>query len=375
MASTYWRTDYTIETLLSEREVGWEFLQLVKLILLIANRDGPADDNSVLDLLVKNIKFRASLAADFPPGEIREVKRQGIDKPVSITLVNNVLTAINGPLPEPFIAWVRRLSHSGDHAMADFLDLFNNRLMALRYLICRVTRPNLIDAAADNTETGAMFYSLSGAVFNRKVQDVDLRLAGILANNRMSFPVVKQMLRFCMSLPLKKMNSYQGGWLVVDEQDHSTLGNSYVCRLGQTATLGKKVWDQQQSIEMVIGPLSWLQVKSLVPGGNAHSHFVELLKRMTDCRCDCKIILLLPQNQAPSVKLRVENNTISAVTIKDTDNSTLKKGVPLSRQASEILALGLTTTLVTATKRVVPDKLVQVCFTIETSNSEKQFAA
>ena len=364
MASTYWRTDHTVETLLAEQQVGWEFLQLVKLILSMTDDEGIADDNAILNRLSEKIKFKASLAADFPPSEIRKVQHTGEDKPVDITLINNVLSSNNGPLPEPFLAWIRGLSHSGDHAMADFLDLFNNRLSALRYLIARVTRPNLIDAAANNTETGTLFHSLSGALFNRKVQDADLRLTGLLANNRMSFPVVKQMLYFCMGLPLQTLNSYRGGWLSVDKQDHSMLGNKQVCRLGKTATLGTKVWDQQQAIELVIGPLSWSQVRALVPGGDNFQEFVNLLRRITDCRCDCKIVLLLPQQQLPTAQLGT-NSRIGSITVEqESENKT-----------SEKLALGLTTALSTAKKRMTSDKLAKIRFTVETSNLDRQMAA
>ena len=360
MASAYWRTDHTVSTLLTEREVGWEFLQLVKLLLSIANTGELKSDSDVLDMLSRHVNFQASLASDFPPGEIREIKQTGNGKPVNVTLVSNMLSAVNGPLPEPFLAWIRELASNGDGTMADFLDIFNNRLMALRYLVCRTTRPNLVDTTAKNSETGELLQALSGVFFNRKVQHSDLRLSGLLANNRLSYPVAKKILLFEMGLELKVMNSYRGGWLTVDKSDHSRLGEK-TSALGTSATLGNKVWDQQKSVEWVIGPLPWEKVKALVPGGEEYTNFVASLSRITDCRCDSDVVLLLPQSQVPLVQLGEKQH----------QSVTIEEGEPesnIEQAAIPVLALGLTTVLPTAENREKKESMVKVRFTIETSN-------
>lgn len=359
MASAYWRTDHTVSTLLSEREVGWDFLQLVKLLLSMAQSGELKSDSDVLEMLSQHVNFQASLASDFPPGEIREIKQGDTGKPVNVTVVNNMLSAVNGPLPEPFLAWVRELASNGDNTMADFLDIFNNRLMALRYLICRTTRPNLADSTAKNSESGELLQALSGVFFNRKVQHSDLRLSGLLANNRLSFPVAKKILLFEMGLELKAMNSYRGGWLSVDKSDHSRLGQK-TSALGMSATLGKKVWDQQKSVEWVIGPLPWEKVKRLVPGGSEYSRFAASLSRITDCRCDSDVVLLLPQSQVPLVQLGEKQREIVTVEENETENITIAP-VPA-------LALGLTTVLPTAEKRKEKELTITIRFTVETSN-------
>lgn len=375
MASAYWRTNYTVESMLQEREVGWEFFQLVKLLLLMENGEPLKNEEAVLALLSDNIKFKASLAADFPPNDIRQVERNSEDKTVDITLANGALTTKDGPLPEPFVAWVRELSGHGDHAMADFIDIFNNRLMALRYLIGRATRPNLVDTAAENSETGSLLHALSGAVYNRSPQRSDLRLAGLLSNNRMSYPVVKQLMLFSMGLNLKALNCYQGGWLTVDDQDHSRLGDSEMCQLGKTTTLGTKIWDQQKAIELVIGSVSWNKVKALIPGGKQHEEFVELLRRITDCRCDCNIVLLIAKNQVPPLAFGHNADDKSVFTLLDEESQqqlAATQAAKLTERPAEKLSLGLTTVLPTAVKRQQQgEKELKVRFTVETSGAVK----
>jgi type VI secretion system protein ImpH len=387
MASAYWRTNHTVNSLLKEREVGWEFLQLVKTLLLMAKDKQLGNDNNVLDTLTRSIEFKGSLASDFPPGEIRNIENQSDDaQPTKIIMSNGVLSTTEGPLPEPFIAWIKDLAAKGDHTMADFLDLFNNRLMALRYLVCRTTRPNLIDVPADESHSGELFQALSGAFFNRSANKSDISLSGLLANSRMSFPVIKQLLQFEMGLPLLKLNAYQGGWLLVDESDHSQLGNPDTSRLGHTATLGAKVWDQQQAIELVIDTLPWAEVSQLIPGGAAHSALVALLRRITDCRCDCKVVLLLPANQIPTVTLgkglieglegkRLERGLTEDKQLFSTVDKTEKKagGNVHPKNVSNTtvtghLALGLTTALPVAPARSAEQQTMKIRFTVETSN-------
>jgi type VI secretion system protein ImpH len=396
MASAYWRTNHTVKSLLNEREVGWEFLQLVKTLLLMAKdnglsnglENGFANDSAVLETLTRQIEFKASLASDFPPGEIRRIESQEDEtQATKIILSNGVLSTTEGPLPEPFIAWIKELAAKGDHTMADFLDLFNNRLMALRYLVCRTTRPNLIDAPADESHSGELFQALSGAFFNRSANRSDISLSGLLANSRMSFPVIKQLLQFEMGLSLLKLNAYKGGWLLVDESDHSQLGNPETSRLGHTSTLGSKVWDQQQAIELVIDTLPWAEVSQLIPGGAAHSTLVELLRRITDCRCDCKVVLLLPANQIPTVtlgnglidgldrgldegldsaSLLTEGKQLTA-TEKKVGDIVQSKKVNNTTVAGN-LALGLTTVLPVASVRAAEQQTMKIRFTVETSN-------
>lgn len=348
MACAYWRTDHTVGSLLQEREVGWEFLQLVKLLLFVAGETQLKNDNDTLQSLSKHVGFKASLASDFPPGEIRQVDTTDAMGRVNITLVSNVLSSANGPLPEPFFTWVKESSGRGDHAMADFLDIFNNRLAALRYLVSRGTRPNLVDTSVQHSEIGDLLQALSGVFFNREVQKSDFQLSGLLANKRMSYPVVKQLLQFEMGITLSEMRSYQGGWLHVDREDHSHLGQGSSI-LGVSATLGTKVWDQQKAIEWLIAVLPWNKIQALIPGGQHYNRFASLLSRISDGRSDSHIILQVNTGDIP--KIKIETNT----------------NVHLSQDTSP-LALGLTTVLSTAKQQKDTSSITQITFTIETSN-------
>jgi type VI secretion system protein ImpH len=303
MASPHWRTGLDIGSLYKQRDTGWEFLQLVRLLLYRESAEDGASEFSLLDKLTKRIRFKASLAADFPPGEIRVVDYQGPDKPAEIASVSGVLTSHGGPLPEPFISWLRELDSHGDTAMAEFLDLFNNRLLALRYLACRSTRPTLVDMPLERSEPGRLLIALAKGARDSPTLKRELELVGLISSCRMSLPVIRSVLYVTLGLYLASMDSLEGGWLRVDQRDHSHLGSSVACTLGRSATLGKRIWDQHKSVNFTIGPLPWDELRELIPGGQRHAYLATTLRRVADGGFDCHVTLLLRHSDIPAALL------------------------------------------------------------------------
>ena len=345
MASAHWRTGLDIGSLYKQRDTGWEFLQLVRLLLYREEAEDGVSEFSLLDKLAKRIRFKASLAADFPPGEIRVLDYRGPDEPAEIAAVSGVLSSHGGPLPEPFIQWLRELESHGDKAMAEFLDLFNNRLLALRYLACRSTRPTLIDVPLEHSESGRLLIALIKGAGDSPTLTSELELVGLLSSCRMSLPVIRSVLYLTLGLYLASMNSLEGGWQRVDERDHSRLGNSPGCTLGHSAALGKRVWDQHKSVNFTIGPLHWDELRELIPGGERHADLARVLRKIADGGFDCHVTLLLRHSETPSPLLgagRVRN--------------------------PGALALGLTAALDTSTADPVHSQALPVKFTVSATS-------
>jgi predicted component of type VI protein secretion system len=63
------------------------------------------------------------------------------------------------------------------------------------------------------------------------------------------------------------------------------------------------VWDQHQTIELVIGPVSWYSLRALIPGGSKHKQLQAVIYRITDRCCDCRVTFIWPRNQVPKPKL------------------------------------------------------------------------
>ncbi|WP_281557497.1 type VI secretion system baseplate subunit TssG [Thalassomonas sp. RHCl1] len=296
MASAHWRTGYTVADLYTKIDADWSFYQLVRLLLPAREAD-----EHLLNLIHQYIDFNASSAQDFPPGEIREVRQakdgNGEQAKTQIICSRYNIAGCGGPLPEAFVEMLHDDITDGKGAMQDFIDLFNNRIQALRYLIRARSDHTLARAPAQKTESGRFLLSLSGHLseqqrkLHHQGSDTLIGLAGDLANTRMTLPTMTKLFAINFNLPLMDMKCFQGRWLRVESSDHTLLGQANH-RLGEEATLGRDIWDQQAVFELVLGPMPANRLNQLVPGGEEHDKLRCLVQWISDIRCDCKITLV-----------------------------------------------------------------------------------
>jgi type VI secretion system protein ImpH len=317
MATAHWRTGYSVTDLYACPDADWSFHQLVRLLL----PSGTGDDE-ILSQINANIDFKASVAMDFPPGAIRvvtpgSVNDSGANSKTQINCADHNIAGLEGPLPEPFVDMLRDNQLAGDGAMAAFIDLFNQRIQSLRYLIRARTDNTLASALAPETVTGQFLLALSGhlseqqRVLHQQSSDTLIGLAGDLANSRMTLPTIRQLLQVALDLPLLELQCLLGRWLTVESCDHTLLGSANH-RLGGEATLGKQIWDQQAAFELVIGPISASRLHVLVPGGAEHARLRSLVEWISDSRCDCKITLVCEKDIGTVTALsKTDNQTNS----------------------------------------------------------------
>jgi type VI secretion system ImpH/TssG family protein len=318
MATTHWRTGYSVNDLYNEKDVGWSFYQLVRLLL-----PNQVSQDELLEHLSNYVEFASSLSQDFPAGEIRRVEvadssAQGGNNKTKITCNNYNIAAVNGPLPEPFVEMLRDDQIQNDGAMNAFINIFNNRIQALRYLVHAFTNNNLTSSYAADTSTGQLLLSLSGHLnkeqrkFHQQTDDTYIGLAGDLANCRMNLPTIRKLLHRILGVHLHAMNSLLGRWLTVEESDHTHIGKQNH-RLGSEATLGKKIWDQQAIFELVIGPLTVSRVQELVPEGKDYPQLKKLVEWISELRCDCKITLMCEPNSTNETTLSQHKNQTNSL--------------------------------------------------------------
>jgi type VI secretion system ImpH/TssG family protein len=320
MATAHWRTGFTVADLYTRPDAGWSFYQLVRVLLAQVTHAETTETGAAAAelpvLLNKHFRFRAAHQADFPAGEIRAIKqKQGpYESRFEITSVGNHISGFNGPLPDGLTDMLVEDLRSGEGALSEFLDLFNHRLQALRYLFRSQTDNSLAFRPAGTSDVGRMALALSGnlsPLHQRLYQQSPstlLGMAGSLANRRMSLPTIQGLFSAVLGVELCAMENLVGRWLKVDEEDHIKLGQANH-RLGGQATLGTRIWDQQAAIGLEIGPLSGNRLRALLPGGDEYPELLNLLKWITDCRCDCRVTLISDESLSAAVCLSSNTQT------------------------------------------------------------------
>ncbi|WP_338847064.1 type VI secretion system baseplate subunit TssG [Massilia sp. W12] len=293
----------------------------------------------------QRLRFRADLSAAFPAREFAQVGVRAsqadasAQEVIEIRTANFCIASILGPLPEPFTEWVRDLARERNPAMADFFDIFNQRLNLLRFAFKREQITALNSDAPEQTEEAHALASLMGLASPHLAQQIPLDprrwlgLAGLLANRRKCASNVEQILTLVMNMQFGKrqpaikvsLQALIGAWAQIEPEDRIGLGRSNHA-LGCSSVLGKRVWDQQARVRLLIASLDFEAMCALLPPNAqelaqsvrvfanqaapaesgaqeaprpGYAHFSALLLLLLDRQVDCEVEIQVRQDSIP----------------------------------------------------------------------------
>lgn len=311
-------TDRPLSERLDSRFGKYDFLQLVRVHLR------PREPGGSSLLPDEALRFRADLSAGFPgrnasalswlpPREPRGLAHRaavaaGLASPaqplLQITTPDFCVGSVLGPLPEPFLEWMRDLDALGQTGMRAFLDLFNHRLNVLRYNVRAQFEPGLNNEAPAHTLEAHWLACLMGIGSVDEAVQIPLNprhwlgIGELLANTRHSAPGVVQVLRAHLGCPVKLV-PLVAAWRPVERVDQQRLGQR---RLGQDTLLGRSVFDLQASVRIEVGPMPLARALTLLPAlplpgedGAGFSALTALLRLMLDRRHDAELEIRVPE--------------------------------------------------------------------------------
>lgn len=320
-----------IDELLKNSE-QFEFFQAVRLIERaaleqshgrsfnrIGGNDGPHNEA---------IRFRALASLTFPAGQISSIAQPVARSTAKIELSPHELTVpfmgLTGPagvLPEHYTSLVIERSHQRhkDHALREFFDLFNHRIISLFYRAWEKYRfpfayeRNQQEGRQDDDLFTTCLYSLVGLGTNylRNQQVFDdqamLYFGGLFATRFRNAASLQQLIAGNFNLNAEVVQ-FQGQWLYLPEESQSSMPST-ACRsglnlaLGQTAVAGSRVWDVQSRIRIRLGPLSWAQFSRLLPGTASMSCIRDMVRMYVDVNLDFDVQLILLREEVQFCRL------------------------------------------------------------------------
>lgn len=241
---------------------------------------------------------------DFAPAALASLRRTGT-RPPRLGVRFFGLFGPQGPMPLHFTEHVReRARQHGDPATLRFLDTFHHRLLALHYRAWAQAQPVVQHDRPQDDRFAVWLGACAGiqrAAADDPWQRAELHLAGILGQRTRSAEGMAQLLSQQLG-DMVRVQSHVGQWLAIEPEDQSTLGYAgnraerlqrAPARLGQSATLGHKVWDRQYRFRLVIGPLRAARYRTLLPGAPAHAALTKWVRRYVghDLRWDVQLCL------------------------------------------------------------------------------------
>lgn len=277
------------------------------------------------------LRFRADLRASFPGHEVtrltrakpmpdfRHEARLGRKMPTRIELrtPNFCVASELGPLPDAFLEWVRDQQRVGGHAMAAFIDIFNQRLHVLRHELKLRALRALDPAEPAQTRYAFQLAALMGVALpaQQKQMPMPMRawlgLSGLLIDNRKSAVVVAQILTAYMGVQCR-LQTLVGRWREIVAADRIALGRKQHA-LGQQSLLGRRTWDLHASVRLYVERMRYDAVCALLPlcatrgddaqPSAAHSGLVAMIRMLLDRRFDCEVELSVDSATVPPSRL------------------------------------------------------------------------
>lgn len=342
MATIGRRNDRTLKERMLRQYGDFNVFQLMRLLLADPDSSLPPE---------QRLRFRADLSAAFPAREFSQLgvraaqEGQEDEEVIEIRSANFCIASVLGPLPQPYTEWVRDLLRERNPAMADFFDIFNQRLNLLRFEFKGAQITALNSNPPEQTEEAHALASLMGLGSPHLAQQIPLAqrrwlgLAGLLANRRKCASNVEQILRLVLNMQFGSRRQaikvsllpLIGAWAQIEPEDRIGLGRSNHA-LGASSVLGKRVWDQQARVRLVIDSLDFAAMCALLPPNllelasseavfanlpprtedndeapprPGHAHFSALLLLLLDRQVDCEVEIHVRQDSIPPSLLQV----------------------------------------------------------------------
>ncbi|MBC5764499.1 type VI secretion system baseplate subunit TssG [Ramlibacter albus] len=219
--------------------------------------------------------FAASDISSLEEEHVREngeMKKRG-GPPLTLRTSALTLAGASGPLPTAFTELLLERRRVGDRSGLDFLDIFNQRLLAFLYRGRR--KHHLSLQGHERLSEAALLRCLDhlsglGRAEGARGPNGErgwLRHAGLQGPAPRSMASLVALLRDRMGIRFE-CKQFAGAWHPLAEHERARLagpGRALRSRLGKGAALGNRAWDQEDGIELSTPPLSYERFAALMP--------------------------------------------------------------------------------------------------------------
>jgi type VI secretion system protein ImpH len=259
----------------------------------------PADEPIRLGQ-VADLSFAPTSIASFEPGGDR------IKPHLSVYFAG--LLGPNGPLPLHMTEYAReRLRNAGDRTLGRFLDIFHHRFLAFLYRAWAQAQPhvNRDRPASDRFAVYVgSFPGIAPASFQHRDDVPDTAKffhVSTLARQVRHAEGLAAILRQFFDVPVV-VEEFVGHWLRLEQCDRALLGRTAAV-LGVEAVLGSRVWDRQHKFRLRLGPLTWAQYESFLPGHGPLRKLVDWVRLYLCFELAWDVRLVLARREVPPLKL------------------------------------------------------------------------
>ncbi len=264
-----------------------DFFQLIRVAERLHNR--AARDGKTVRVgtdgppAAEALRFEAATSTAFAPGAVKHIQdNQDMAAPAHVSVNLLGITGPSGALPHHYTTLVQQRLRRKDHALADFLNIFNHRLISLLYRAWAKHKPAINEEYHDTASPSAYtrtVQTLAARPPGDRVQS-SLYYGGHFSRRNRSAASLRQILQDFLRHPVA-VEPFVGQWLQIPRSQRFRLGQPSVARgerLGDGVLIGHRVWDAQSRIRIDIGPLSSAEHETLLPSEPRYRALCRLLR-------------------------------------------------------------------------------------------------
>jgi type VI secretion system protein ImpH len=308
-----WREAASAEEWLLAEPWKFGFFQAVRLLETMRSSAAPLAEAA--DPADEPVRFRSRVTLEYSASEVQKLEPSASAKAPPVLSVNLLgLAGVSGPLPVADTELLLERAFHGDHAMADFLDIFNHRLISLLVRSAKAAHPVLTQGDPSAGRFAQYLYSLFGMAFaevrNRlRIPDRSLLYySGILAARPRSASGLETLLGDYFQVPVH-VRQLVGTWRKIEPSHSTMIGSTMIGAsgrnnaLGRTAVAGGRFWDQQGRFRIEAGPIGLEMYLNLLPNGSGFEALSEMARFYAGLDFEFGIRLILLAAEIPETRL------------------------------------------------------------------------
>jgi len=262
------------------------------------------------------VHFGVHSSFAFPPSRIHSLERTD-NGPARMSVNFMGLTGALGVLPHYYTELLITRGRAKDHAIRDFFDVFNHRLISLFFQAWQKYRFAVAYERGERDRFSHHLLDLIGlgteGLQNRQAvaDDSLIYYAGLLAQQPRSAVALRQVLADYFNVPVE-IEQFAGGWFKLDKETQCCFGDELSSseQVGLGAVVGDEIWDQQSSVRVKLGPLTLAQYLDLLPNGTAYKPLLGLLGFFAETEFDFEVQLILNRDEVPPCELGAEEGAM-----------------------------------------------------------------
>jgi len=257
----------------------------------------------------ETIRFSARTSLAFPPSEIYELRRAENGQ-MSMTVEFMGLCAAISVMPAPYTEFLIARAREKDHAMEDFLNIFNHRMISFFYRGWEKYRFFIeYEKSGEDRLSGRLLDLLGLGTEGLRGRggipdDAYLNYVGLLARQVRSAASLRQILEDYFGVQVR-IQQFAGAWRKLNPENQTCFtgfgGASE--RLGVGVVAGEEVWDHHGRIRISLGPMRFKQYLKFLPGQDAYHELVAWLKFYSNGSYETEVQLVLAREDAPPCEL------------------------------------------------------------------------